>query len=646
MTTTRTIRTTPVGRHTIPATGAPTRSKCSEPQDVTVTNGYNWQTSWLGSFYQPTNSPLIHVGSTNANLVGLYHYTVTTNQVIEGTNTVSIGYHYVAVYSNGIPLDSNGDGIPDYLSDANGNGIDDPGETPWDMAILQQPLSQEVYDGDTVIFSVSTIGTDLTFQWTSNGVPVEGATSSSYTIDAVQDDDAGTYAVVVSNATAYIVSSNAVLTVDGYFSDEFCTLVKGQRQNYTFKSGVTYVIRGPVQLYGNSTIEGGTVIKLDHNYPGATLHVMGPLSCQTEPYYPAVLTSVDDDSIGVYINDDSSGNPQPYPTGDSYLDLASASNSVISYLHISYADEGVTTPSAGRLDLWDCQFVTNNSCVMNQFGGTDSFHNVLFAGCGEAVNASTNGFAVEAEQVTANVDNFWYSSFLPSRVSLTNSIVFGNEVTAPILSTVNVAFNPDPTNFQATGAGNYYLAATSPLHKSGSTGISPRLLTEFQHKTTQPPIAFPACMQASGVLTLVPQAQRYTNGAPDLGYYYDALDYTVAWITSWGTITVLPGTAIGFRDDPLTASTYTFWGFDLRENSSFISHGTPTNAIIFSDVEFVQEQQEGPCNATFVPDFEGDPDQVGPLMDFRFCNFYVSPLWYHVWSGYEEYGSVRRHRTV
>jgi hypothetical protein len=76
---------------------------------------------------------LINAGSTNAAALGLYHYTVTTNlvngqEVPEGTNTVSIGFHYVAVDQYGNPLDSNGDGIPDYLEDANGNGIYDAGD--------------------------------------------------------------------------------------------------------------------------------------------------------------------------------------------------------------------------------------------------------------------------------------------------------------------------------------------------------------------------------------------------------------------------------------------------------------------------------------------------------------------------------------
>jgi hypothetical protein len=96
--------------------------------DLTITNGYNWQTNWFGNYYSPTNSRLIQAGSTTANLIGLYHFTTQTNQMPEGDAVVDIGYHYVAVGANGQPLDSNGDGIPDYLADANGDGIYDAGD--------------------------------------------------------------------------------------------------------------------------------------------------------------------------------------------------------------------------------------------------------------------------------------------------------------------------------------------------------------------------------------------------------------------------------------------------------------------------------------------------------------------------------------
>jgi hypothetical protein len=96
--------------------------------DVIVTNSFNWQTSWFGNYYLPPNSPLINAGSVTADVVGLYHYTTQTNQMPETNSIVDIGYHYVATDSYGNPLDTNGDGIADYLEDANGNGIFDAGD--------------------------------------------------------------------------------------------------------------------------------------------------------------------------------------------------------------------------------------------------------------------------------------------------------------------------------------------------------------------------------------------------------------------------------------------------------------------------------------------------------------------------------------
>lgn len=96
----------------------------------------------LGKYYQTNGSPLIDNGSQLASDVGLYHYTTTTNQVKETNSIVDIGVHYVALDLQGLPMDTDSDGIPDYLEDANGNGIADSGETDWQNA-------DSDYDGRT-----------------------------------------------------------------------------------------------------------------------------------------------------------------------------------------------------------------------------------------------------------------------------------------------------------------------------------------------------------------------------------------------------------------------------------------------------------------------------------------------------------------
>lgn len=110
-----------------------TRLLSSATHDVLLaTNNLGLVAGPLGNFYLPTNGPatnLFNKGSTTANLLGLWHFTSTTNQVKETNSVVDIGFHLVAVGSNNLPLDTDGDLWPDYWEDGNGNGTLDSSET-------------------------------------------------------------------------------------------------------------------------------------------------------------------------------------------------------------------------------------------------------------------------------------------------------------------------------------------------------------------------------------------------------------------------------------------------------------------------------------------------------------------------------------
>lgn len=212
--------------------------------DVLLTNSLAYQVGPLGNYYQLSNSVLVNADtSLNANQVGLYHYTVMTNIVngweIKETNSLlDIGYHYVVVDTNGLPVSSSCSGFADYWADSNGDGLTEAGENPWNFWISAQPQSTNVVQGQDAPFSVTVCGTGpFGYQWLFNGASISGATASSYTRLAVSPADGGNYSVVVTNAAGSLTSSNAVLTVTIPLTitnqPSSLTVVQGVTTNFT-----------------------------------------------------------------------------------------------------------------------------------------------------------------------------------------------------------------------------------------------------------------------------------------------------------------------------------------------------------------------------------------------------------------------------
>ena len=104
--------------------------------NLTITVAPSYLVGALGKYYYPTDggagtiTTLIDADAARTpSSVGLYHYTIRTDQAKEAGSSLDVGFHYVATDPTGIPLDSDSDGIPDYLEDYDGSGSKGSGET-------------------------------------------------------------------------------------------------------------------------------------------------------------------------------------------------------------------------------------------------------------------------------------------------------------------------------------------------------------------------------------------------------------------------------------------------------------------------------------------------------------------------------------
>ncbi len=91
-----------------------------------------------------------------------------------------------------------------------------PSTIPPQSTITGQPASQTVNAGQTATFTVTASGAPpLTYQWQKDGASISGATAAQYTTHATTTTDSGShFQVVVSDATGFVASNFATLTVN------------------------------------------------------------------------------------------------------------------------------------------------------------------------------------------------------------------------------------------------------------------------------------------------------------------------------------------------------------------------------------------------------------------------------------------------
>jgi hypothetical protein len=384
--------------------------------------------------------------------------------------------------------------------------------------------------------------------------------------------------------------------------------------NYTFQGDTTYYISASAYLYGTTTIEGGTVVKLNNGsifFDGS-----GSLICATSPYRPGIFTSFNNNAVGDTIPG-SNGNPSAGSDG-SEINIGIPTTTVHD-VYFSYLGTGMNVDSFGTsLDYWNCQFnqVDQISPGALQHLG---LHNVLITQWQGADTAIYAGNEVICENVT--VDNS--SSFIVAsgaRIALTNCIITRStwleDWGGNTIQTNSIAIISSPTTpvYQAVGCGSYYLTNGSPYRNAGTTNISPALLSALRQKTTYPPTVYSNTTFNSNI-SFSPQAARDTNSGVDLGYHYDPLDYAFGQCDLYTNLTFTAGTAVGFFHAPN-------YGISLDNGANLTCTGTASAPCWMVTAIMVQEggsawRFNGMCNVRF----NGSGSGNGPQMNAQFAKW-------------------------
>ena len=199
----------------------------SQPQSQSVNAGSNVSLSVVAS----SQTALTYQWYFNGNPIGgatASTYALTNVQAGNaGSYTVSIGYPGGAVQSSAATLTV----ISSYVA----------------PVITAQPQSQSVNSGTSVTFNVTATGTPApSYQWYFNGVPIAGATSTSYTVANVQPFNSGSYNVLATNPGGSYASNGGILTVTSpnapKITSQPTSLTSAQGATVTFSVSATGVV--------------------------------------------------------------------------------------------------------------------------------------------------------------------------------------------------------------------------------------------------------------------------------------------------------------------------------------------------------------------------------------------------------------------
>ena len=151
--------------------------------------------------------------------------------------------------------------------------------------------------------------------------------------------------------------------------------LNGSITNLTLQGDTTYFVTGPVNLYGTTTIEGGTVVKFTNSSASPSINLYGPVNCETGPYRMAMFTAMDDNTVGLTVTG-SSGTPSGYYAQYALYNQYTGSNLTLHHLRLSYSTYGLNLFSAYMTNwLEHIQFVNDDNAVLASLRYSGSFWN-------------------------------------------------------------------------------------------------------------------------------------------------------------------------------------------------------------------------------------------------------------------------------
>ena len=156
-------------------------------------------------------------------------------------------------------------------------------------SITTQPASTSVTVGGSASFSVAATGTPTpTYQWQKGGAAIAGATSATLSLTNVQNSDAGTYAVVVTNSAGSVTSANVTLSVAAALGPSITTQPRDLALPAGYAGTLTVVASGTAPLTYQWSKDSAAI-------PGATAASLAFASAQPSDSgnYTVVVTSPD-----------------------------------------------------------------------------------------------------------------------------------------------------------------------------------------------------------------------------------------------------------------------------------------------------------------------------------------------------------------